>query len=52
MGISEKFKSYDAGINIIRRKYNIKNKSFDNKKIIQYGEKVLNSTYSKLANLI
>ena len=50
--ISKKFKNYNSGINIIKKKYNIKTKNFDNKKIIKYGEKVLNSTYSEIVKII
>ena len=52
MGISKNFRSYNSGINIIKKKYNIKNRIFNNKKIINYGEKILNSTYSKIVKII
>ena len=52
MNISEKFENYASGTKIIKKKYDKKRKTFDNKKIIHYGEKVLNSTYSKLVKLI
>ena len=52
LGISQKFKSYNSGIKIIKKKLGIKTKNFDNKKIIKYGEKILNSTYSKILETI
>ena len=52
LGISHKFRSYNSGINIMKKKQDIKIKNFNNKKIIKYGEKILNSTYSKIEEMI
>ena len=52
MNISTKFKSYNHGTKIIEKKLNKKMLNFYDKKIIAYGDKVLNLTYSKITRLI
>jgi len=50
--ISSKFKNYNSGIKIIKKNYNKKSKVSDNKIIINYGDKILNSTYSNIIKII
>tara|TARA_Y100001970_G_scaffold58930_1_gene74968 strand:- start:2031 stop:3278 length:1248 start_codon:yes stop_codon:yes gene_type:complete len=50
--ISKKFSSYNSGINIIKKKFNKKNRVFDNRMITKYGETILNSTYNRIQKLI
>ncbi len=52
LGISKKFNNYNSGINIIKKRFNKKNRVFNNRKIIKYGETVLNSTYNRIEKLI
>jgi len=52
MNISTKFKSYNHGTKIIEKKLNKKMLNFYDKKIIAYGDKVLNLTYSEINRLI
>ena len=52
MNISTKFKSYNHGTKIIEKKLNKKMLNFYDKKIITYGDKVLNLTYSEITRLI
>ena len=52
MNISTKFKSYNHGSKIIEKKLNKKMLNFYDKKIITYGDKVLNLTYSEITRLI
>ncbi len=48
LGISNKFSDYKNGFRIIEKAIIKKQKSYDNKKLINYGEKILNLTYSTI----
>ena len=52
MKISTKFHSYKNGIKTIDNKLKNKKSNFDNKKIINYGQKILKSTYTEIIKLI
>ncbi len=52
MKISKQFLNYNKGIKIIENSLNKKKLKLDNKNIIQYGEKILNSTYFEIIKLI
>ena len=52
MKISTKFNSYNNGIKIIEKELKRKNLNFENKKIINYGQKILKSTYSEIIKFI
>tara|TARA_B100000029_G_scaffold332966_1_gene325131 strand:- start:2446 stop:3234 length:789 start_codon:yes stop_codon:yes gene_type:complete len=52
MNISTVFSNYKQGIKIIENSLYKKRLIFDNKKIIKYGEKILNSTYFEINKLI
>ena len=52
LGISKKFLDYNNGSKLIERE-NIKiQRNFNNKKLINYGEKILNLTYSEIKKFI
>ncbi len=51
-GISNMFKSYNDGIKIINKSINKNQIVFENKKLIKYGEKILNLTYFKIIKFI
>ena len=46
------FKSYNDGIKIINKSVNKNQIVFENKKLIKYGEKILNLTYFKIIKFI
>ena len=52
MNISTLFSNYKQGMNIIEKSFYKKRLLLDNKKIIKYGEKILNSTYFEIIKFI
>ncbi len=52
MSISNMFKSYNDGINIINKSINKNQIVFENRKLIKYGEKILNLIYFKIIKFI
>ena len=52
MKISTKFNTYKKGIKIIDKEFQKKKSTFDNKKIINYGQKILNLTYNEILKFI
>ena len=52
MNVSTKFKNYNQGTKIIENKVNKKLYNFYNKKILDYGDRVLNLTYSVIVKLV
>ncbi len=52
MKISTKFNTYKKGIKIIDNEFQKKKSTFDNKKIINYGQKILNLTYNEILKFI
>ena len=52
MSISAKILNYNSGTKIVKKIQNKKLLSLNNKKIIKYGQMILNSTYSQITKLI
>ena len=52
MKISTKFNTYKKGIKIIDNEFQKKKSTFDNKKIINYGQKILNLNYNEILKFI
>ena len=52
MKISTKFNTYKKGIKIIDNEFQKKKSTFDNKKIINYGQRILNLTYNEILKFI
>mgnify|MGYP001404728139 CR=1 FL=1 len=52
MNISKVFKSHNQGHNIIYKLLKKKRLSFENRKLMNYGQKILNLTYVKILQLI
>ena len=52
MNVSTQFKNYNQGTKIIENKVNKKLYNFYNKKILDYGDRVLNLTYSVIVKLV
>ncbi len=50
--ISKKFLDYNYGSKLIERENIKKQRNFSNKKLINYGEKILNLTYSEIKKFI
>ena len=52
MEISNTFKSYNRGKKIIEKLIKKKHLVFENKKLIKYGQKILNLTYFEIKKFI
>ena len=52
MNISIKFNNYNSGIKIIEKNHNKRKLIYENKKLTNYGKKVLNSTFSQIKKII
>ena len=52
MSISKMFNNYSAGTKIIKKSINKRKLVYENKKLIKYGERILNSTYQEIIKFI
>ena len=52
MNVANIFNSYNKGTKIINKTFNKKQLVIENKKLIKYGDKILNLTYLKIIKFI
>ena len=52
MKISKMFNNYKSGTELVKNSINKKQFIFENKKLIKYGEKILNLTYQEIVKIV